>query len=47
MFAYLKGHTSYGGKDFVVIEVNGIGYKVHTANPYEFKKGEAVQVFHR
>ena len=45
MFAYLKGHTSYGGKDFVVIEVNGIGYKVHTANPYEFKKGEAVQVF--
>ena len=45
MFAYLKGHTSYGGKDFVVIEVNGIGYKVHTANPYEFKKGEVVQVF--
>lgn len=45
MFAYLKGYSSYCGKDFVVIDVNGVGYKVYTANPYEFKKEESVQVF--
>ena len=45
MFAYLKGYVAYSGKDFVVIDVNGVGYKVYTANPYEFKKEEAVQVF--
>ena len=39
MFAYLKGYVAYSGKDFVVIDVNGIGYKVYTANPYEFRKG--------
>ena len=45
MFAYLKGYVAYSGKDFVVIDVNGIGYKVYTANPYEFRKEEEVQVF--
>ena len=45
MFAYLKGYVAYSGKDFVVIDVNGIGYKVYTANPYEFRKDEATQVF--
>lgn len=45
MFAYLKGEVAYSGKDFVVIDVNGIGYKVYTANPYEFNKGEKLQVF--
>lgn len=45
VFAYLKGQVAYSGKDFVVIDVRDIGYKVYTANPYEFRKDEAVQVF--
>ena len=45
MYAYLKGTVAYSAKDFVVIEVAGIGYKVYTANPYEFRKDEATQVF--
>lgn len=45
MFAYLKGVVSYSTKDFVALEVNGVGYKVCTPNPYEFKKDESVQVF--
>ena len=44
MFAYLKGYVAYSGKDFVVIDVNGIGYKVYTANPYEFRKEEEIDV---
>lgn len=45
VYAYLKGTVAYSAKDFVVIEVAGIGYKVYTANPYEFRKDEAIQVF--
>ena len=45
MFAYLKGRVAYSTKDFVAIEVNGVGYKICTPNPYEFKKDESVQVF--
>ena len=45
MFAYLKGIVAYSGKDFVVIEVNGVGYKVCTPNPYEFNQGESLQIF--
>lgn len=45
MFAYLTGKVSYSGKDFVVIEVNQIGYKIHTPNPYEFKKDENVRIY--
>ena len=45
MFAYLKGTIAYSGKDFVAIDVNGVGYKVCTPNPYEFRKDESVQVF--
>lgn len=45
VYAYLKGTVAYSAKDLVVIEVAGIGYKVYTANPYEFRKDEATQVF--
>ena len=45
VYAYLKGTVAYSAKDFVVIEVAGIGYKVYTANPYEFRKDESTQVF--
>ncbi|HAX73701.1 MAG TPA: Holliday junction branch migration protein RuvA [Firmicutes bacterium] len=45
MFAYLKGTVAYFARDFVVVDVNGVGYKVFTANPYEFRQNESVQVF--
>ncbi len=45
MYAYLKGIVAYFARDYVVIDVNGVGYKVFTANPYEFKQQEIVQVF--
>ncbi len=31
MFAYIKGRLEYKQNDFLVIDVNGVGYKVHTA----------------
>lgn len=31
MFSYIKGTLEYVGKDFVVIDVGGVGYKVNTS----------------
>ena len=33
MFSYIKGTLEYIGKDFVVVDVNGVGYKISTAIP--------------
>jgi len=45
MFAFLTGRTSFIKKDFVAIEVAGVGYKVFTANPYAFEIGELLTVY--
>jgi len=31
MFAYIKGKIEYKGKDFIILESNGIGYKIFTS----------------
>jgi holliday junction DNA helicase RuvA len=36
MYAYLKGSIQMIQNDHVVLEVNGVGYKVLTPNPYYF-----------
>lgn len=45
MIAYLKGSIGGLGKDFIVVDVRDVGYKVFTPNPYEFKRGDALQIF--
>jgi len=45
MFAFLKGSVSFIKKDFVAIDVGGIGYKVFTANPYAFEIGAGLTVY--
>ena len=45
MFAFLKGSISFIKKDFIAIEISGVGYKVFTANPYSFKIGETLTVY--
>ena len=45
MFAFLKGTVSFIKKDFVAIDVAGIGYKVFTANPYAFELGSVLTVY--
>ncbi|MFZ5965750.1 MAG: Holliday junction branch migration protein RuvA [Bacillota bacterium] len=32
MYQYIKGILAFSGEDFVVIENNGIGYRIHTSN---------------
>lgn len=31
MFAYIKGRLDYKHNDYIVVEANGVGYKIHTA----------------
>ena len=37
MYDYLKGEITKQIANYIVIECNGVGYKVYTPNPYSFK----------
>ena len=39
MFDYFKGIVTKTEPNYVVIECNGVGYKIFTPNPYKFKEG--------
>ena len=45
MIAFLKGEVVFIKKDFVAIDVAGVGYKVFTANPYAFEIGGVFIVY--
>lgn len=45
MFAYLKGTITFFARDYVVIDVRDVGYKVFTANPYEFQLQEQTTLY--
>lgn len=45
MFAFLKGQVEFIKKDFVAIDVAGVGYKVFTANPYSFEIGAKLMIY--
>lgn len=45
MFDYLKGTVSKSIANYIVIDVNGIGFKVFTPNPYKFKEGSDVTIY--
>lgn len=38
MFEYLTGLITMVSPDFIVVDVNGVGYRVAVANPYATKK---------
>ncbi len=40
MFDYFKGVVTKTVANYVVIECNGVGYKIFTPNPYKFVEGE-------
>ena len=45
MFAFLKGQIEFIKKDFIAIDVVGVGYKVFTANPYSFEIGTKIIIY--
>ncbi|WP_210366769.1 Holliday junction branch migration protein RuvA [Bacillus sp. REN3] len=47
MFEFIKGTVDFVGPEYVVIENNGIGYKILTPNPFLFSKetGKVIRVY--
>ncbi|WP_027107732.1 Holliday junction branch migration protein RuvA [Lacticigenium naphthae] len=45
MFEYLKGTIETITPTAIVIDVQGVGYLVHAANPYRFKIGNEIVVY--
>ncbi|MQS52910.1 Holliday junction branch migration protein RuvA [Companilactobacillus mishanensis] len=45
MFEYLNGTITYIDPAYVAIDVNGVGYKVHAANPYRYEENQAAKIY--
>ncbi len=47
MFEYLSGLITMVAPDFIVVDVNGVGYRVAVANPYTYQEDNQtpVQIF--
>jgi len=45
MYAFLTGTITYTKKDFIALNVSGIGFKIFTANPYSFNTGETLTIY--
>lgn len=45
MFDYISGIVVKSLINYVVIDINGMGYKIYVANPYKYKEGEKYTIF--
>lgn len=47
MYEYIKGAVTQVGPEYVVMENNGIGYQLYTANPFVYSKyqNQEIQIF--
>ena len=48
MYDYISGIVAKCLINYITVDVNGVGYKIFTANPYKFKEGEknTVYIYH-
>ncbi|WP_334342126.1 Holliday junction branch migration protein RuvA [Companilactobacillus sp. HBUAS56275] len=45
MFEYLSGLITAVTPSYVVVDVNGVGYKVQVANPYRYEENQDAKVY--
>jgi Holliday junction DNA helicase RuvA len=45
MYSYIKGTVVEISSTYIVIDNNGIGYKINVSNPYSFHENEEYKVF--
>lgn len=45
MYEFMQGRIAAVTPNFIVINVNGIGYRLLVANPYQFSDGQEVTVY--
>ena len=45
MYKYMKGLVTEYGPNYIVLEVNNIGYLINVANPYNYEIGKEIKIF--
>ena len=45
MYEYINGIITKQIANYIVVDVNGVGYKLFTPNPYKFKEGSNTKVY--
>lgn len=45
MYEYLEGVITEVTPSFIVVDVNGVGYKVYSPTPFAYKEGDTAKVF--
>lgn len=45
MYEYIEGKITEVAPSFIVVDVNGIGYKAYTPTPFSYQVGESAKVF--
>ena len=45
MYEYLRGTVAAVTPDHIVVDVNGVGYLVNTANPYRYTEDQTVTIY--
>lgn len=45
MYEYIEGTVKITLINYIVIDVNGVGYKIFVPNPYKFKENEICRVY--
>ena len=45
MYEYLEGVITEVTPSFIVVDVNGVGYKVYSPTPFAYKEGDKAKVF--
>lgn len=45
MYAYIKGLVTDIESNYIVVDNNGVGYLIYTANPYSFEKNQEYQIY--
>lgn len=46
VYEFIRGHIEYLSPEYVVIENNGIGYKIYTPNPFLFSKDKEKMIIY-
>ena len=45
MFEYFRGKVTKCIANYIALDVNGVGYKIYTSNPYKFHENEEYTVY--
>ena len=45
MIEYLRGQVAYAESDYVVLDVQGVGYQIYCGNPFRFDHNQPLTIY--